>query len=238
MHKLTCLIIFTVVLIPCTGFTIPVGNPMHYADYGSFMLSGEYFILSRPGKGKSSSSQRYTFKDIGIISKISYGVTNRLNISLRLGTVENKIESKNITPKRIMDSDFDFMWGVEEKGMLYDFRNGVTLHELVSVIGHNNHVYQITGVTGVPRSNGNIYEWQGALILAGNFGDFTFYGGGKYSDYVTSFSNNTNIEDINAENNWGIFIGTDVHLNDKFSVGLEGRFIDETAFATGLTYHF
>ena len=42
-----------------------------------------------------------------------------------------------------------------------------------------------------------------------------------------------------ADKNFGIFLGTDIYvIPNKFSVNIEGRFIDETAFTIGANYKF
>lgn len=41
-----------------------------------------------------------------------------------------------------------------------------------------------------------------------------------------------------ADNNVGVFIGSDYNITKNLSVNVEGRFIDETAMSIGATYKF
>ncbi|MEW5797350.1 MAG: hypothetical protein AB1772_13475, partial [Candidatus Zixiibacteriota bacterium] len=60
-----------------------------------------------------------------------------------------------------------------------------------------------------------------------------------YSDYHVDITvAGSTADDIESENNFGVFLGLDAVLTNQFKITIEGRFIDETAVSGGLHYFF
>lgn len=83
-----------------------------------------------------------------------------------------------------------------------------------------------------------VQEWQIAPYIAKKIGNFIPYFGVKYSDMRGQYKDEDSKIKFKADDNFGVFLGTDFKLGDKFSLNLEGRFIDETAMSVGATYRF
>ena len=48
----------------------------------------------------------------------------------------------------------------------------------------------------------------------------------------------TIIENLDADDNFGVFVGADIILIDSISVNVEGRFVDEEALSVGCAVRF
>lgn len=88
-----------------------------------------------------------------------------------------------------------------------------------------------------------IQEWHAAPYVAWKIARFTPYVGGRYSDMRLDQKDPNdpkrwNYLHFRAENNIGLFAGTDWNLGDHFSLNIEGRLIDETALSVGAAYRF
>ncbi len=94
--------------------------------------------------------------------------------------------------------------------------------------------------------NGNMLfqEWQAALYVAKEMGAFVPYAGVKYSDlrtqikmefegYPSQYKYNSQ-----ADKHVGVFVGSNYELNKTWALGLEGRFVDETAMSLSVVAKF
>ena len=85
-------------------------------------------------------------------------------------------------------------------------------------------------------------EWQIALAASYQIDQFIPYVGGKYSDLSgdakTTVSGTEYKSDLDSDNNFGVFVGADLLVNDSAVINVEGRFIDETALSGGATIRF
>ena len=101
------------------------------------------------------------------------------------------------------------------------------------------------------ESKTKIEEWQVAVYVNRTFGNLSPYIGVKYSnlnmDFELDGSGQVSGAPVlltidgksEAEDNFGIFLGTDIYLiPNRFSVNIEVRFIDETAGTIGMNYRF
>lgn len=99
----------------------------------------------------------------------------------------------------------------------------------------------------------DIEEWQIALAISQEFDNFVPYFGVKYSDLKVETDNRVRQFDaiigeplggfnekwdFSADNNFGIFLGTDYKVAENFAVNIEARFIDETAVKVSGKYTF
>jgi hypothetical protein len=92
-------------------------------------------------------------------------------------------------------------------------------------------------------SKGNFQEWQRAPYIAKKIENFISYFGVKYSDHRAEYKEVDEDGDVEklkfkADDNFGVFLGTDYKVNDVLSLNFETRFIDETAISFGGTYRF
>jgi len=107
------------------------------------------------------------------------------------------------------------------------------------------------GATFSSTKKTKIQEWQLALYVNKTVGRFSPYGGVKYSDFKADLDLDGNGQymgepftvtidaESEADNNIGVFLGTDIQvIPNQFSVNIEGRFLDETAFTVGASYRF
>ena len=88
-----------------------------------------------------------------------------------------------------------------------------------------------------------IQEWHAAPFVARKIACFTPYIGGRYSDLRLEQKGPNdprrwNYLHFRAENNIGVFAGTDVNLGRYVKLNVEGRFIDETALSIGAAVRF
>ena len=118
---------------------------------------------------------------------------------------------------------------------------------------------EITNATASMDSETEVTEWQVAFYANWTIQQWSPYVGVKYSDI--DVENETDISgtvsgtdagvpftdvpfsadfdaDLEADDNFGIFVGTDFNINSNLSLNIEGRFIDETAGSIGLSWQF
>ena len=96
--------------------------------------------------------------------------------------------------------------------------------------------------TAVGNGTFEANEWQIALAASYEYNNFFPYLGVKYSDIdgdanavVTGTRYKNTFE---PEKRFGIFVGTDIIVAEKFSINVEGRFLDETALSLGASAKF
>ena len=81
-------------------------------------------------------------------------------------------------------------------------------------------------------------DWQLSTLLSKGFNRFTPYLGMKLSrlDFIHKVDGVRKRK--KCEDNFGVFVGTDIYIKDEFRINLEGRFIDEVAIAIGFVSDF
>lgn len=201
------------------------------------------------------------------MAKISYGLFNGLDIYVRLGAADFKGDSdiKYLDSrwtngvdigKWKQNGDYAFAYGAGIKGA-YTFMESWIIGCDVQYLRHKNDfkgteswdAYNGAGTLQYSRSypiSGSMLfqEWQGAVYIAKKIENFTPYVGAKYSDLRTEnrmqFSSSSDIYKYNskADDNIGVFVGTDCKIAKNWNLNVEGRFIDETAMSFGASYKF
>ncbi len=190
--------------------------------------------------------------------KANYGLLENLDIYVKLGTADFKSNMDWTwteaggweTGTMKIKGDNAFAYGFGAKGT-YNLKNDWIIGCDVQYLRHKNDYKGIdswedsTGDSGEESFKGNVtfQEWQVAPYIAKKIGNFVPYLGVKYSDLRTKFKvtwEDDEVETwkIEADDNFGVFLGTDFKIGDRFSLNLEGRFIDETAMSVGATYRF
>lgn len=192
--------------------------------------------------------------------KASYGVLDNLDIYVKLGTADFKRKSTHRTRYSATDWDDDtaklkgenaLAYGIGMKGK-YDFENNWIIGCDIQYLGHKNNLKGtdtwITrddpNRTGVDTLEGKatFQEWHIAPYIAKKIGNFVPYLGVRYSDLRQNYKEVEEDGDskikFKADDNVGVFVGTDYKIGKNVSLNLEGRFIDETAISLGTTYKF
>jgi len=195
--------------------------------------------------------------------KASYGMLDNVDVYVKLGTADADFKMKgsgtwvdgvdtgtwNGTVK--MEGDNAFAYGFGAKGT-YNLNDDWIIGCEAQYLRHKNdvegtttlNVYDNAGIligseTSDPwKGEITIQEWQIAPYVAKRLGSFIPYLGVKYSDESGKYKDEDSEEKFEADDNFGMFLGTDYKMGENWKVNLEGRFIDETAMSFGATYKF
>jgi opacity protein-like surface antigen len=162
------------------------------------------------------------------ISRISYGLFDDLDFYVDLGLADVEGRSADFKSK----TDTGFVWGLGLKKTCELSENwfaGVNAEYL-----HHKHDARISWGGYKWEATSTFQEWHVAPFLAVRTGRLVPYVGLKYSDFRAEVDN----AKFKADNNFGMFVGTDCKITDNFSVNVEGRFIDETALSIACSYKF
>jgi opacity protein-like surface antigen len=179
------------------------------------------------------------------MGKISYGLLDNLDLYVKLGTADAKIKGPatyndpSTGPQSgtyVATTSNAFAWGLGAKGT-YEFAEDWLLGADVQYLRHR---HSADFSYGEESWDGKVLfqEWQVAPYLAKRIGNFTPYAGVKYSDLRMNHKDDYGTVKFKADDNFGMFVGTGYKLNDRLSLNVEGRFIDETAMSVACTYKF
>jgi len=225
------------------------------------LKSGYYWEEDDTIEDKTEIDQMYR-----TMVKTSYGVLDNLDIYVKLGTAD--FESKSNYTIRDIDGDYEigslkakgdnaFAYGFGAKGT-YDLKNDWIVGCDVQYLRHKHDVkltdswtdYNPDGSvdevgSGSGKGKVTFQEWQIAPYIAKKIGNFVPYLGVKYSDLRTNYKipdedpeDPEGIAKFKADDNIGVFVGTDYKIAENWKLNLEGRFVDETAMSVGATYKF
>jgi len=189
------------------------------------------------------------------VMKISYGLLDNLDVYVKLGTADYKAKSDvSVSGVKaahdVVNTDNNFAYGVGLKGISElgeDSFLGCDLQYFRSK--HRAKVNEsYEAWVGWPSDTTTykkvtFQEWHVAVYLAKRIGEFVPYFGVRYSDMrvrikkpaSSGWSDNLKFE---ADDNFGLFLGTDYKINEQWLLNLEGRFLDETAVSFGITFKF
>jgi len=186
-------------------------------------------------------------------AKISYGILENLDIYTTIGIADLKTEENWLTAAAergsiAADTKTGAVWGLGLTGVIGpgdDWSMGADLQYLTHRNKYNKG--RIDNQTSPGDSEDfsgkmTVKEWQIAPYMAKKIGGFTPYLGLRYSDMrindkYTASSGDTQ-EKKEADDNVGIFIGTDYSITDNWKVNLEASFVDDTAISFGTSYRF
>jgi opacity protein-like surface antigen len=174
------------------------------------------------------------------MTKASYGVLDNLDVYVKLGLADFKSEISYNTRKGIYDAKNAFVYGLGMKGV-YDLADDWLIGVDLQYLRHR-HNWTPKGDWQGEGNKAIIQEWQIAPYLAKRLGNFVPYVGVKYSDVrmKTRWAgvDAGDWEKYKADDNFGIFLGTDYKLKKNWKLNLEGRFVDETAVSVACVYRF
>jgi hypothetical protein len=201
------------------------------------------------------------------MAKINYGILENLDIYVKLGTANFKSQSDGKYEDSMWVGGYDLVKWKEEGNNAFAYGGGIkgayNINDFLILgygaqyLRHKNSwsgkeswdAYNGSGVYQYSREyyiSGDMtfQEWQIACYVAKKLGNFTPYIGSKYSDLrienKVQFYNSTTkyTYKSKADNNVGVFVGTDYKIGDNLKLNVEGRFVDETAMSFGATYKF
>lgn len=262
MYKLLILFITSYFIVIGLLYAAPVdvpteiqgleGNIFNDKKLGiGLSIAAEADFLGERKLGIEGSEEIAKVKGQFYTSKIILTVINKFDIYGIFGKAEN-LEYKDSGIK--LKPKDKLTWGVGVSVPIYEWKNcGIKLfadgkYRAVNNIDYFSN-YQSSsssspssydgssyygGSSTVPKFLVNWQEWQVAFGVAKKFKYFMPYGGIKYSDFRESSINSINYSDAII----GIFIGCAITPIKAFSIDLQGRFIDENAFAVKATYKF
>ncbi len=209
-----------------------------------------------------------------VFLKGTVGVHPNVDIFVKLGMADADWKLTEKSPgepdsKSEFDGDWDLAYGIGAKAKIFQTPGGLRImadaqylrYEVdgkLKIDGKEIDQDFLAGLQEVDPSatfsstkKTKIQEWQVALYANKTIGNFSPYGGVKYSDFKADLELNGSGQVLGepfsmkidgkseADKNFGVFLGTDIYvIPNKFSVNIEGRFIDETAFTIGANYKF
>ena len=263
MKKFLVLCFAFVLLVPFVSYAASIGSPETQGKGKAAVGFDSAFIFDRDLKFKSASglSAAADVKEVEIdkgyqtMFKSSYGLLDNLDVYVKLGAadydVDAAIYNKNTGTKdssEEINTDTDFAYGFGIKGK-YDLNEtwliGCDLQYLMSK--HKTNIAETTIATGAVESttynSGTLKEWHIAPYVGYRAGNFLPYLGVRYSDVKLNMKNPaasgwTDDHKYEADDNVGVFLGTDYKINEACSLNLEGRFIDERAVSAGINWKF
>ena len=209
-----------------------------------------------------------------IFLKGTLGLHPNVDIFLKLGMADGNSEGKHKEPgepdeKFEFEDDWDFAWGIGAKIKIFETPGGLRFMADGQYLSYKvDGDFKVAGqnldrvileelrlldpnATFSSDSETEIKEWHIALYVNQTFGNFSPYGGVKYSEFDADFEfkgsgqvlatpySYTIEGDMEADDNFGIFLGTDIYvIANQLSINIEARFIDETAGTIGVNYRF
>ena len=238
----------------------------------SIGLDGEYIFSRKLEKESMNYGGLFAWEQAIKIQKLyrgsvklSYGLTDNLDIYCRLGEAGfnySRVDMiggylAGVLPAwgsaKIKGANA-FLWALGAKGS-YNLARTWLLGWDAQYLTHTNFykgngyiANALFGPNHMPISwNGKMTfnEWHFAPFLAKRIGYFTPYVGGRYS-YLQVYDKVRDNTDYpleqsrryHSEDNFGAFCGLDLNLGNHLSMNVEGRFIDETAISFATAYKF
>lgn len=233
-----------------------IGNPTATVNQGSFQLGAEFDLVERDVEPEDNEdveieSNRYVVKGI-------YGISDRFNIYAKLGVAnaEFKIEDDDFDFK----SDNEFTFGAGLKSIIYE-QDELKIG-LVVQISHFTTEDTVSEEEGTYYGHHYTYSedieltwWEYDVALGVSYeglGSFVPYGGilfskidgeseytGKAEAPSIGYSEeDSDKDDFEESDSFGVFVGADYNVIPHFNVGVEARLINETSFSVMLNYAF
>lgn len=212
---------------------------------------------ARPSTDEISSSNQTHLK-------AAYTLFPQLQPYVKLGGADYEEQLRTVTIAGLAGTkniDFDYDWGFAVGGGLqgiqefgsgsewlvgYDLQYLRSDHDLSSVTHEGRAA---TGVSGAVSGQ----EWQSAFYAGRRWtvgeGTLTPYVGGRWSTYEIQIDSNLNYTDATdgaiavigstqTATEFGALVGATYRLPNRWRIGIEGRFVDETALTLQGSYTF
>jgi len=254
MKKLWILGLVTIFLFAYSVVSAaPVGNPAKpILEKGDtpFKVGTELDFVTE--RDLDVSDEDVTVENLNwYAGKISYALADRVEPYVLLGAANGEFSEKWSGVDLKYETETAFAWGLGATVLLKEFNNGIRLgidgryrqtEPDIDKVTLNGVSYS-PGDVGISDFSAEYKEWQVALGISKELGQFVPYGGIKYNDVEASLKATISgttytTDDINSDGVVGIFVGCDFLPTKNLSIGVEGRFIDETAFTVSANYRF
>jgi opacity protein-like surface antigen len=234
MKKILLLTLISCFVVSGLVYASPVGNPakpLLANEEMPFSAGAEFdFVFERE---LDVSDVDMSVENLNIYAaKLAYTLEKRAELYCLLGVANGELSIESGGVDLSIDTETAFAWGIGATVFLYEFDNGIRL----GVDGNFRNTAPSLDEVDVDLEYS---EWQIALGVSKQIDQFVPYGGIKYSDVKAELTiPGVGSEDTGSDNIFGIFVGCDFLANENISVGIEGRFIDETALAIRGMYRF
>ncbi len=239
--RVACFAVLFVGLSCLLGEAASVGAPGFGPGRGRYIFGLEYVSV----KGRALSDEKFEANPVDaeakhFISRVNYGLTDRLSLSAGLGSSDLTLYGTQLYPH-----SGDLGWGLGFDVVLYeDLKMGISL-----ITGAQYYTY------APAEADGRTFDWQEwdasmRLLIMNYVADpreliqpfalthATFYSGLRYSDVIVDWTRGAESGRLEAEDKFGYFAGIDFVFNDNYIFTVEGRFRDETAYTAGIGFKF
>lgn len=256
MKKLFFLSLIALICLPAAVYAASIGGADTQGQ-GKFGISLDQEVVF--DKDLEISETSFTLgpneeiKDVVIdkmyrtMVKTSYGLSDDFDIYLKLGIADLDAEENFYfngecvaEGEHIGRNAFAYGFGFKGKhDLANDYLMGVDLQWLRHKNKYTHTWVIIGGIEETYTGKATIEEWHIAPYVAKRIENYIPYIGVKYSDLKAKLKDNTGDQvELEADNNFGVFLGTDYTIDDNWSLNFETRFIDETAISFGGAYRF
>lgn len=256
MKKLILLSLIALICLPVAAYAASIGGADTQGQ-GKFGISlDQEFVFDKDLEVSGTSftlDPGEEIKDVVIdkmyrtMIKTSYGLSDDFDIYLKLGIADLDTAAKFYI-------DGECAADVESKGhsgLAYGFGfkgkhetiDGYLMGVDLQWLRHKNEFSEKWTIIGwgeeTSTSKATIEEWHIAPYVAKRIENYIPYIGVKYSDLRVKLKDEYGDQvEFEADNNFGIFLGTDYLIDERWSYNFEARFIDETAISLGGAYRF
>ena len=176
-----------------------------------------------------------------------YSLNEKVSFLLKLGLADLEVHRAE-GETHFFDKDFAYGVGIntllfEDPELDYRIDLGLSYFTFEPDKGETTGIAEILPYRLAHQVTIDWTEWQLFFKFSKPFDFFTLYGGPKYSDVKCDQkrvwpAGSTEAVSFESEDSFGLFCGIDIEINPELAASFEVRFIDETAFALGLTYSF
>ena len=256
MKKLIFLSLIALICLPAAAYAASIGGADTQGQ-GKFGISlDQEFVFDKDLEISGTSftlAPNEEIKDVAIdkmyrtMVKTSYGLSDDFDIYLKLGIADLDAEENfYLDGECIAEGEHigrnALAYGFGFKGK-HDLENNYLIGVDLQWLRHKNkysHKWNIIGgIEETSTGKATIEEYHIAPYVAKRIENYIPYIGVKYSDLKAKLKDNEGDQvELEADNNFGIFIGTDYQVALNWSLNFETRFIDETAISFGGAYRF
>ncbi|MDD5614559.1 MAG: hypothetical protein PHQ54_05770 [Candidatus Omnitrophica bacterium] len=221
------IVVLSILVFSALAYAAPCYGP-NMPDKDSWDIGAEVHLLLNRDMEKEYGSLRGSH----YFMMFSYGALEWLSLDLKLGIgdVRHSPDSKN-----------NINYNANFSGA-YGFRIRVYQNE-------TKHIKAIAGFQhisvhpGSKNANGVKNEcvmddWQLSFLISKEFKHLSPYIGCKVSRCDLIHKEDGERGRNNSDDHLGVFLGSDIYINNKLRFNIEGRFIDETALSAALVRRF
>lgn len=259
MKKLIVLALALILCIPVVSYAASIGG-VETQGKGKIALSMDSeYVFGRDWKAKSVTNLNAgeSIDDMETDeawyggARLIYGLLDNLDVYARIGASDYKVNDKHFTSGAEsatdkFNTDTGLAYGIGMKGT-YNINENLLLGcDLQYSRSKHEARDNYSAVSGTELSTKYksfiVQEWHVAPYVGYKAGNFLPYLGVRYSDARLEITEpgNTDFGEFKteADDNFGVFVGTDYKIGENLSLNVEGRFVDETAMSVGVTYKF